>query len=79
MNTQAQEQAQAQEKFIVWYLWGDTDQELQQYVFLSEEQMNFFMTGVDEAYEKIGMAEYSSVIQNKKPSLSQFETYTRDE
>jgi|TARA_B100001094_G_C18182078_1_gene801533 hypothetical protein len=73
MNTQAQE------KFSVWVLWGDTDQELKRYVFHSEDEMNFFLTGVDEAYEKIGCAEYGYVTQHKKPSLTEFENYTREE
>lgn len=62
-------------KHIVWILWGDSDQQLEQYSFVSEEQMNFFLTGISEAHNQIGCAEYEYLIQDKKPKLTDFDFF----
>tara|TARA_R100000697_G_scaffold90106_1_gene102004 strand:- start:858 stop:1106 length:249 start_codon:yes stop_codon:yes gene_type:complete len=60
-------------KHIVWILWGDSDRQLEQYSFQSKDQINFFLTGISEAYEQIGCAEYEYLIQDKKPKLTDFD------
>jgi hypothetical protein len=58
----------------VWILWGDSDRQLEKYSFENKDQMNFFLTGISEAYEQIGCAEYEYLIQDKKPKLTDFDS-----
>lgn len=60
-------------KKTVWILWGDADKQLEPYKFDNQDQLNFFLTGISEAYAQIGCAEYEYLIQDKKPKLSDFE------
>lgn len=57
----------------VWILWGDSDRQLEKYSFDNQDQLNFFLTGISEAYEQIGCAEYEYLIQDKKPKLTDFD------
>jgi hypothetical protein len=41
--------------------------------------MNFFLTGISEAYEQIGCAEYEYLIQDKKPKLTDFDSVDESE
>lgn len=63
----------SKKKFIVWVLWGDTDKELLSYKFDTQEQLDYFLTGISEAQVKIGCADYDYRIQDKKPKLKDFD------
>jgi len=60
-------------KKVVWVLWGDTDKELLPYRFDTQDQLDYFLTGIDEAHLHIGCAEYEYLIQDKKPKLKDFD------
>ena len=66
-------------KYNVWILWGDSDRQLEKYSFENKDQMNFFLTGISEAYSQIGCAEYEYLIQDKKPKLTDFDSVEREE
>jgi len=66
-------------KKTVWILWGDADKQLEPYKFDNQDQLNFFLTGISEAYEQIGCAEYEYLIQDKKPKLTDFDSVESEE
>ena len=66
-------------KQIVWILWGDSDRQLEPYSFDNKDQLNFFLTGISEAYDQIGCAEYEYLIQDKKPKLTDFDSVDESE
>jgi len=84
MNTQAQAQAQAQaqEKFSVWVLWGEDPQYNQceplQYKFNTQAELDAFLLGVEQCDGWWGYDYIKGDSQNK-PSLTEFENYTREE